>query len=494
MTQRKLQATVSGYRDSPPAAIRHGLLHSPTMSTTTPSYRPALLALGLAVASLVGGLAWGAGLPSDACATAAITALCAAYWVSEALPIPATSMLPFALLPMAGVLTAKDIAGAYGHDLILLLLGGFMLSTALERNGAHRRLALGMLRLIGARSRRRVVVGFIATAGLLSMWMSNTATTLMLLPVAIAVAEGADDERANLEAPLFLGVAWASSIGGLGTPIGTPPNLVLMGVYEEMTGQEVSFTRWMRWGVPSVLALLPLAAVVLTWGLKEGAPLRLPQLGPWAPKERRVLALFLLTALAWITRGTPDGGWAGLLGLPGVSDATVALAAVGLMFFVPDGEGGPILDWDTAERIPWGLLLLFGGGIAIAEAFVKTGLSASLGALLSPLASYPAVVPVAALCLGVTFLTEVTSNTATATLLMPITYAAALAAGLDPLVLMVPAALSASCAFMLPVATAPNAVVFGTGRVPMAFMVRRGLALNLLAAAALVVICLLLVP
>ena len=172
----------------------------------------------------------------------------------------------------------------------------------------------------------------------------------------------------------------------------------------------------------------------------------------------------------------------------------MALAAVGLMFFVPDGEGGPILDWDTAERIPWGLLLLFGGGIAIAEAFVKTGLSASLGALLSPLASYPAVVPIVALCLGVTFLTEVTSNTATATLLMPITYAAALAAGLDPLVLMVPAALSASCAFMLPVATAPNAVVFGTGRVPMAFMVRRGLALNLLAVAALVVICLLFVP
>ncbi|MEY3211134.1 MAG: hypothetical protein RIT28_1615 [Pseudomonadota bacterium] len=464
------------------------------MSTTTSSHRPGLLALGFVFAALVGGLAWGAGLPVDACATAAITALCAAYWVTEALPIPATSMLPFALLPMAGVLTAKDIAGAYGHDLILLLLGGFMLSTALERNGAHRRLALGMLRLIGAQSRRRVVVGFVATAGLLSMWMSNTATTLMLLPVALAVAEGAEDDRANLEAPLFLGVAWASSIGGLGTPIGTPPNLVLMGLYEEMTGQTVSFVQWMRWGVPSVLVLLPLAAVVLTWGLREGAPLRLPQLGPWAPKERRVLALFVLTALAWITRSTPDGGWAGLLGLPGVSDATVALAAVGLMFFVPDGEGGPILDWDSAERIPWGLLLLFGGGIAIADAFVKTGLSASLGALLSPLASYPAVVPIAALCLGVTFLTEVTSNTATATLLMPITYAAAIAAGLDPLVLMVPAALSASCAFMLPVATAPNAVVFGTGRVPMAFMVRRGLALNFLAAAALVVICLLLVP
>jgi solute carrier family 13 (sodium-dependent dicarboxylate transporter), member 2/3/5 len=433
-----------------------------------------------------------AGLPPAACWTAAVTALCAAWWVLEPIPIPATSLIPFAAFPLLGVLDDSKVATAYGHTLILLLLGGFVVSTAMEKSEAHRRIALLMVRLVGGHSHKRLVFGFMLATAALSMWISNTATVLMLLPVALAVIEQDRDDA--LGVPLLLGIAYAASIGGLGTPIGTPPNVIFMGVYRELAHVEISFLDWMRIGLPATCVLLPVAWWVATRKMSGAGTLKLPALGPWRPAERRVLVVFALTALAWITRAEPAGGWTALIGAPGVGDATVALAASVVLFLIPDGEGGRLLDWQSANRIPWGLLLLFGGGIAIARAFEVSGLSTALGSALGAVCSLPVLLMIFVVCLTVTFLTEVTSNTATATLLMPVLAAGALGAEIEPALLMIPAALSASCAFMLPVATAPNAIVFGTGRVTTRRMARTGLILNLLGAVAITIVCTLLIP
>jgi len=450
------------------------------------------LVLGPVLAAAVGVAARLAGLPAPACWTAAVTALCAAWWVLEPIPIPATSIIPFAVFPLTGVLTHGDVATAYGHTLILLLLGGFMLSVGMEKSGAHRRIAFLMLRLTGSRGRRRIVLGFMLATAVCSMWISNTATTLMLLPVAAAVLE--QDPEGKLEVPLLLGIAYAASIGGMGTPVGTPPNVIFLGIYLEQTGVEVGFLRWMMIGIPAVLVLLPAAWFLLTRSLPRGRPFDLPQPGAWRSPERRILVLFAITALAWITRTAPFGGWSAWFSMPGAGDSTVALFMVVVLFLFPDGEGSRLLDWKTANRIPWGLLILFGGGIAIARGFQESGLSAALGEALSGLSGWAPVLLTFTVCLSVTFLTEVTSNTATTTLLMPILAAAGLAAGIDPAFLMIPAALSASCAFMLPVATAPNAIVFGTGRVAVHRMAREGLALNLAGAVLLTTVCTLLLP
>ena len=443
--------------------------------------RSLALVAGPVVGALLGLVLHLSGMQASACWCAAITGLCATWWVTEPIPIPATSFIPFGLLPLTGVLSHTEVATAYGHSLILLLLGGFILSTAMERSGAHRRLALGMVRLVGGVGGRRLVLGFMVAAAVLSMWISNTATTLMLLPVALAVIDQSEDD--GLPRPLLLGTAYAASVGGIGTPVGTPPNVILMGVYQEQIGQEITFLSWMRVGIPVVLLMLVPMWLWLSRTLeRQSAPLDLPVPGPWRPSETRVLIVFGLTALAWVTRSDPFGGWSAWLGVEGTGDATVALIAVVVMFLVPDGEGGQLLDWPTAARIPWGLLVLFGGGIAIARAFGASGLSTLLGDQLSALATWPVVAMIATIALCVTFLTEVTSNTATTSLLMPILAAAALAAKIDPLLLMVPAAVSASCAFMLPVATAPNAIVFGTGQFTTREMAREGFALNLVGA------------
>ncbi|MEL6342207.1 MAG: SLC13 family permease [Myxococcota bacterium] len=443
---------------------------------------------GPALGALLAVAAWAAGLSAAAAATAGVTGWCVAWWVSEPVPVPATSMIPFAVLPLFGVLDHKAVAGAYGHTLILLLMGGFILSTAMARSGAHRRLAVSIVRAVGGGS-RRLVLGFMLAAAVCSMWISNTATTLMMLPVAMAALEAAPEE---VEVPLLLGLAYAASVGGLGTPVGTPPNVIFMGIYKEATGNAVAFLDWMRIGVPAVLLLIPIIWAWLTRGLSEtGRPPVLPALPPWRPAERRVLAVFTVTALLWIFRSAPFGGWTGLIGADGVGDSSIAVGAAAALFVIPDGDGDRLLDWQTAERIPWGLLLLFGGGIAIARAFDASGLSAAIGDGLVTLGvtRWPVVAMIGALCLGVTFLTEVTSNTATTTLLMPILAAAGLAAGFDPALLMIPAALSASCAFMMPVATAPNAIIYGTGRVTVRRMVREGVVLNLVGAALLTGLC-----
>ena len=411
--------------------------------------------------------------------TAAVTLLCATWWVFEPVPIPFTSLIPLAVFPLLGVLTPAQVGQAFGSPLILLLMGGFMLSTAMADSGAHRRIAMYMVNIFGGGSARGLVLGFMAAAAVLSMWISNTATTLMLLPVALAVLEQTEKK---MQIPLLLGIAYAASIGGLGTPIGTPPNLVFMQVHLDQFGTTPSFPEWMSWGIPVVLILVPIAGLWLTRGVRLTSPVELPAVGQWRPSEKRVLMMFSLTAFFWITRQAPFGGWSGLLDLPMANDASVAMIAVVVMAALPDGEGGRLLRWESAVKIPWGVLLLFAGGIAIASAFVQSGLAEIIAQELGALASLPTWLLILSVCLAVTFLTEVTSNTATASLLMPVLAVTAGATGISPMLLMVPAVMSASCAFMLPVATAPNAIVFGSGKVSIRQMARAGFVLNLIGA------------
>lgn len=411
----------------------------------------------------------------------------ALWWLFEPVPAAFTALIPMSVLPMAGVITPKQVAEAFGNELILLLMGGFMMAAALERNHAHRRLALGMVRLFGGHSGRHLLWGFVFATGLVSMWISNTAATLMMLPVAMAVLEDYRDER--LRVPLILGIAYAASVGGWGTPIGTPPNLVFMQVYEQTTGSRMGFLEWMRFGVPIVLLFLPLLALWLGRHLGGSPAAEVPQLGPWHRSERRVLMVFALIVFAWIFRSEPFGGWTGYFALPGVNDASIALFGVLLMGVIPDGRGSTLLDWPTAERVPWAALVLFAGGIALATAFQTSGLGDRIAGLLAALRDWPAWLLIVGVCLGVTLLSEIASNTATAVLLMPILAATATASGLDPALLMVPAVLAASCGFMLPVATAPNLVAYGTGMVPLRRMMREGLVLDLIGVAVLSGVC-----
>lgn len=430
---------------------------------------------------VAGGAALQAGHPEAFAIVAGLTLWVALWWILEPVPAAVTGLLPLALLPAFGVLDARRVAEAYGNELILLLAGGFMLAQALEHNGAHRRLAQWMLALTGAGSGRRLLAGFILAAGLVSMWISNTATTLMLMPVALAILERYPDRR--LHVPLILGIAYAASLGGLGTPIGTTPNLVFMQVYQQTQGQPFAFADWMAYGLPIVALSLPLLWLWLGRDLAGTPAATLPALPPMRAAEKRVLLVFLIVALAWVFRASPQGGWSGWLGVPGINDAAIAMLGVVAMFLVPDGAGGRLLTWERAERIPWGVLLVFAGGIALASGFQSSGLSDWLAGHFSGLTALPLILLVFGLALGVTLMSEIASNTATAVLLMPVLAAAATAAGVDPLLLMMPAAMAASLGFMLPVATAPNMVAYGTGQVSTARMIREGWAVDVIGVA-----------
>jgi len=419
--------------------------------------------------------------------TSAILVWVALWWLFEPVPAPVTSLLPLALLPALGVITPKQAAEAFGNELILLMAGGFMMALALERNGAHRRLALGMVHLFGGRSGRSLVFGFIAATGFISMWIANTAATLMMLPVAMAVLQHHQDAR--LRAPLILAIAYAASIGGWGTPIGTPPNLVFMQVYEQTTGTRMSFAEWMSVGVPIVIIFLPILGWWLTRGLKDSTPVELPPLGAWTAAERRVIAVFGLVVVAWVFRAWPYGGWTGLIGTTSINDASISLLGVVLMCLMPDGRGERLLDWDTAERIPWGALVLFAGGIALATAFQTSGLGDHIAQSLGGLNRLPPLLLILGVCLFVTLMSEIASNTATAVLLMPILAATATAAHIEPALLMMPAVLAASCGFMLPVATAPNLIAYGTRQVPLERMLREGAVLDLIGVLVLSGVC-----
>ncbi len=427
------------------------------------------------------------GLAEKPAVAAGITLLTVIWWVTEALPIPATSLVPFALLPLFGIVDHKTVASSLGSHVILLLMGAFMLSKAIEKSGTHQRLAVYMVRLVGVSSAQRLVLGFMLATAFLSMWISNTATTLIMLPIALAILAHVDDKKISVA--LILGIAYAASVGGIGTPIGTPPNVIFMGIYQEHTGKEFSFLSWMKIGVPLVLIAIPIMALWLTRNLTLKQAISLPKLGAWRKEESRTLWVFGLTALAWVTRKEPFDGWSGLFDTPLVGDSTVALFAVVVMFIIPNGKGSRLLDWESAKTIPWGMLLLFAGGIAIAKGFVASGLSTILGDWLTSLANLPVILMILTICLVVTYLTEITSNTATATLLMPILAVAASASGYDPAVFMIPAAMCASCAFMLPVATAPNAIAYGTGEITIQDMVKEGAILSFVISCCIAMIC-----
>ena len=331
-----------------------------------------------------------------------------------------------------------------------------------------------MVNLIGVSSARRLVFGFMLATAFLSMWISNTAATLIMLPIALAILSRIDNPKLSIA--LILGIAYAASTGGIATPIGTPPNVIFMGIYEQYTGKSFEFIEWMKIGVPIVLVAIPLMALWLTRNVTLTSKVELPKQGKWRSEEIRTLVIFGITVLAWVTRHAPFGGWAELLNIDLAGDSTVALAAVVLMFIVPNGNGGRVLDWNTAKEIPWGMLLLFAGGIALAKGMSESGLSEMLGDWLSSKDSIPILGLITLICIVVVYLTEITSNTATATLLMPILAVAAVGVGVKPEVLMIPAAMVASCAYMLPVATAPNAIVYGTGKIEIQQMVKEGAA------------------
>lgn len=441
-----------------------------------------------------------AGMTPEAAKVAATTLWVAIWWMTEAVPIPVTSLLPLILLPISGALKIGEVAPGYSDPLIYVFLGGFMIALAIERWNLHQRIALSIISVVGA-TPARVVLGFMLATGFLSMWISNTATAMMMMPIGMAVVTQMATlmGRANVSeetmregnfgfgTALMLGIAYSSSIGGMATLIGTPPNIVLAGAARELLGVEISFARWMMIGLP--LAIIGLLG---TWWYLARVAYKLERkaipggldvvrkdlhdLGPMSQAERAVLVIFSLTALAWIVRP-----WWITPFLPNVDDAVIALTGAVALFIVPLSlqRNQFLLDWDTAKKLPWGIVLLFGGGLAIAAAFKSTGLSAWLGEALTGLGSLPALLVVLVVVTIVVFLTELTSNTATATMLMPVMFALGTALAIDPLLLMVPAALAASCAFMLPVATPPNAIVFGSNYVTIPQMARAGLWLNL---------------
>ncbi len=443
-------------------------------------------------AAILGYVLYTLGFSSDISATAAITVWVAAWWITEPISIPATSMIPLALFPLFGILSPDDIALAYGNKLVLLMLGGFMLSAAMEKSGVHKRIALGMVNLFGHSSGRRLVFGFMTASAVLSMWISNAATTLMLLPIVMAVVSQTTNQK--LQVALLLSIAYGASVGGVATPIGTPANLVFMGIYKQATGMDIGFLDWMKMATPVVFIMLPIVGFWLTRDIGSIEPIGLPSVGTWRKEESRTLLVFGMTALFWITRQQPFGGWVGFVEgqgilLPYANDASIAFIGVLFLFVLPSDQEGKLLDWNTVTKIPWGVLILFAGGLCLASAFKSSGLSALLGNSMSSLGTLPVLLSITSICLVITFLTEVTSNTATTTILLPILVIAANTANVEPKLFMIPATISASFAFMLPVATPPNAIVFSSGKFSVREMAKEGFILNLIGIFVVTFVC-----
>lgn len=436
--------------------------------------------------------------------TAGVAVWMGVWWLTEAVPLAVTSLLPLIFFPALGVMPAKDVAALYTNDVVFLFLGGFIVALAMEKWKLHRRIALRVMLLLGGGA-RRTLLGFMTATALLSMWISNTATAMMMVPIASAVLthyEGTLDAASarRLSVGLLLGVAYAASIGGIATLVGTPPNLAFAQIFRIHFpgGPEVSFAAWMMFALPVSVLLL-----FVTWGLltllhvpslKSTPSTRaifkseLKKLGPMKREEKTVLVVFAALALLWITRRPLTfgafiiPGWSDLLPEPSfVGDGTVAIALATLLFVLPARDGRKrIMDWDTARRLPWRIVLLFGGGFALAGAITAGGLAEWIGLHMRGLSALGPLAMTGSICTLMTFLTELTSNTATTQMALPILAATAVAIGRNPFFLMVPATMSASCAFMMPVATPPNAIIFGTGRVRIWQMAKTGLLLNLI--------------
>ena len=449
-------------------------------------------------------------MPREAWLVAGVGIWMATWWSTEAIPVAATAFIPLVSFPLLQVMPVKAVAQSYAHPTIFLFMGAFVLALAVEKWSLHRRIALTVLSKTGTDG-RKLILGFMLAAALLSMWMTNTSTAMMLLPIAASVAAmvaeksvgvSSSDKR-RFQVALLLALAYATTIGGMSTIIGTPPNVLLAGFVEETYGRQIAFFDWMLIGLPLALVLLPLGWLVLTRvafrvdipASREAAEvirdMRI-EMGVMSAPERRVGLLFLMVVALWMSRK-----WLNTIsGLEGLSDAGIVMAAALLLFVIPSEKGSAsrLMDWEDVARLPWGVLILFGGGLALAAQVSGSGLAVWLGESLLPVANLGTLVLIVAAAGLVVFLTELTSNLATTATFLPVIAAIAAQSGIEPLVLCVPVTLAASCAFMLPVATPPNAIVFSSGVLTIPEMVRAGFFMNLVALVVLTLLASLAVP
>ncbi|GGB67262.1 sodium-dependent dicarboxylate transporter SdcS [Henriciella pelagia] len=420
----------------------------------------------------------------------------AIWWMTEPIPIPATSLLPLVALPLIDAGNPTVVGGDYFNHIVVLLLGGFIIAMGIERWNLHKRIALNIVSRVGSKP-RALIFGFMAATALLSMWISNTATTIMMVPIALSAAASLPGDTRPFTIALLLGICYAASIGGVGTPIGTPTNLIAMNWLQANAGANIGFPQWMAFGIPTAALLVPAAWWAVTRGLpgdrsgrSVGAEIgdQLRALGRITTPEARAAGVFALIAFLWVFRliivDMLDAAGFTLIATYGGAQVDMIIAIFGaiLMFLIPAGqdEKRALLNWQEAEKLPWGVLILFGGGIALGKAITRTGLSEWIGSQLTVLSVLPPLVFIVAVVTLVIFLTELTSNVATMTTLAPILGALALAVGAAPESLLAPAAVAASCAFMLPVATAPNAIIYATGEVSVARMMKSGIRVNLI--------------
>jgi len=455
-----------------------------------------------------------AGMPPAAWLTAGVALMMAFWWATEALHVAATSLVPIVLFPILGVTGIGEATAPYASPLIYLFMGGFMIALAMERWNLHRRIALAIISGVGA-APHRLVLGFMLATALLSMWISNTATTMMMLPIgtsvaAIMLAEGSGKAQRNFATALMLGIAYAASVGGVGTLIGTPTNLAMANILAGPPFHvQISFARWLLVGLPFVAIMLPLVWLTLTrfvYPFDLGKSDRAAELvatdrkalGRITTPEKRVATIAGLVGLLWVARGLAKEIVPGFYNahLGGVSDTGIAMFGALLLFMLPSGVRGkgPLMNWETATRLPWGLILLFGGGLSLAEAMGASGLAGWISTHLQETGSWPFLGLMVLIVALIVFLTELTSNAATVSAFVPVIAALAVGIGLDPVVLAAPVAMAAACAFMLPVATPPNAVVFGSGYVTIPQMVRAGIWLNMISIVIVTLVAVVLVP
>ncbi|MDQ3015459.1 MAG: DASS family sodium-coupled anion symporter [Bacteroidota bacterium] len=446
-----------------------------------------------------------ASMPVQAVTVFAITAWISVWWVTEAIPLPATSLLPIILFPIMGILKLSDTTASYADPIVFLYIGGFLIAIAIEKTGLHKRIALHIIRSMGT-SLSMIVLGFMVSTAFISMWISNTATAIMMLPIGMAIitatTSGDRKEQDHFRKALMLGIAYAASIGGLGTIIGTPPNLVFAGVMRDMYQTDLSFVKWFSIGFPITIILLcaswwylvrigfPLKNARLAGGRAE-LDQRLSLTDRMSSGEKIVSVVFLTVAIAWIIRSFVLQKL-----IPGMDDTIIAMIGGVVLFLLPAGnkDGSRLLQWEDANKLPWGIVLLFGGGLALAEAFQASGLAQWIGQNMTGLAGVGVFTIILIVVAMVNFLTEFTSNLATVTMILPVLVPVAISAGVPPHMLMVAATLAASCGFMMPAGTPPNAIAFGSGYLSIWDMVKSGFWLNLAAIIVITMVVYFLLP